>query len=230
MYQILIVANEMNYANALIARFSKNANAENAVFMKKYMRELFDFYGIKSPLRKDIQSKFLKEYGYPADSEMFETIRYFWNRQERECQYFAQELLSKLKKRKTEDFIFLYEEMICKKSWWDTVDFIAADLVGDYFLNFPHKRDEWVSKCIQSGNIWLQRSTLLFQLKYKKKTDTDLLYTLIDTLKDEKDFFIRKAIGWALRQLSRTNPEFVRELLRELSLSTLSVREAGKYL
>ena len=125
-----------------------------------------------------------------------------------------------------EEDINLFEFMVTHKSWWDTVDYIANKLMGAYFREFPEKRHEYVRKWIASNNIWLQRSALLFQLKYKSDLDPELLGSTIRQLLGSKEFFINKAIGWVLREYSRTNPEWVKEFADMTELQPLSAREA----
>ena len=115
--------------------------------------------------------------------------------------------------------------MITHKSWWDTVDFIAANLVGPYFKSFPGQREKITGKWLSSNNMWLQRSVLLFQLKYKDSLDTDFLADTIHSLTGSEEFFINKAIGWILREYSKTNPQWVRQFVQATSLHPLSKRE-----
>jgi len=123
-----------------------------------------------------------------------------------------------------------YQFLIINKSWWDTVDYIASNLVGPYFRIYPEKIAPVTSHWMESRNMWLQRTCLLFQLKYRGDTDTGLLTGFIEQLKDSKEFFIRKAIGWSLREYSKTNPEFVISFVRNNHLSGLSEREALKWI
>jgi 3-methyladenine DNA glycosylase AlkD len=120
--------------------------------------------------------------------------------------------------------------MITNKSWWDTVDFIATKLVGTYLVLYPCERKNYVNKWINSGNIWLQRTAILFQLKYKEQTDFELLTYIIRQLNHTDEFFINKAIGWALREYSKTNPVKVKEFIDSVQLSNLSIKEGSKYL
>jgi 3-methyladenine DNA glycosylase AlkD len=117
------------------------------------------------------------------------------------------------------------EYIIENKSWWDTVDFIAKKLVGRYFIEYPEYRDEFIEKWLKSDNIWLQRTTILFQLAYKEETDVKLLFDIIKKLKDIDEFFIQKAIGWSLREYSRTDPDKVEKFIKENDLSNLSSKE-----
>ena len=129
-----------------------------------------------------------------------------------------------------ENPIEFIEFMIVNKPWWDTVDWVASHHAGTYFKMFPHLIREKTGAWMNSENIWLQRSALLFQLKYKRHTDEKLLFDYILKLKDSKEFFIRKAIGWALREYSKTAPESVVHFVETTELSGLSRREALKWL
>ena len=113
-----------------------------------------------------------------------------------------------------------------QKSWWDTIDGIAANQLGNYFILYPNKIVEVTNKWMDSENFWLQRCCLLFQLKYRDKTNENLLANLILQLTDSKEFFITKSIGWSLRQYSKFNPEWVRDFVNNNTLQPLSRREA----
>jgi len=116
--------------------------------------------------------------------------------------------------------------MITHKSWWDTVDLIATKLVGEYFRIFPDQRGRYVEKWIASNNIWLQRTSIIFQLNYKEELDKEFLAYVINSLTGSKEFFINKAIGWILRQYGRTNPGWVIDFANKTRLNSLSRREA----
>jgi 3-methyladenine DNA glycosylase AlkD len=117
--------------------------------------------------------------------------------------------------------------MVTNKSWWDTVDFIAVKLIGNYFKVFPELKEDYINKWIASENIWLQRSALLFQLKYKKDLDPKLMAYTIKQLLGSKEFSVNKAIGWVLREYGRTNPNWVLDFVNTTStISNLSKKEA----
>lgn len=215
-----------DFIQNLSAEFSKNANAEIAKGQKAYMKNHFEFFGIKTEIRRELQKPFLIKTYLPSKIEAFHIIKTLWQQPEREYQYFAQELASQYLKQTAEEDIALYEFMIVHKSWWDTVDFIATKLLGNYFKKFPNQRSSYVKKWLRSGNIWLQRSALLFQLQYKEKLDTELLTATIQPLLGSKEFFINKAIGWVLRHYSRTNPDWVVEFVNSTPLENLSRKEA----
>lgn len=157
-------------------------------------------------------------------------VKTLWQKPEREYQYAAQELAAKYLRHSDKRDIDLFEWMITTKSWWDTVDFIASTIVGNYFKHFPDQLPEKNEDWLHSGDIWLQRTTLIFQLKYKEKVDEQLLVDNIRRLNGTNEFFINKAIGWALREYGKVNPEWVSDFTNQNNLSNLSRREALKRL
>jgi len=216
------------YFESLESEFQRNANQENAFFMKKYMKDKFDYYGIKTPKRRELLNGFLKKCGKPSNEDLKKCIKYLWNKPQREFQYAALNLLDNSKKYFDRELIDFIEYLITTKSWWDTVDGIASNHVGLLFSKFPELIKPYTNKWMKSENMWLQRTTILFQLKYKNDTDEKLLYKYIISLSGSKEFFIQKAIGWALREYSKTNPESVEKFIGENKLATLSVREGMK--
>jgi len=220
----------IEFINTLEIEFEKHKNAKIALEQKAYMRHQFQFYGLKATVRREIQKPFfIKEY-LPQKSEIEHIIKTLWEKPQREYQHFAQELAFKYVKQLELKDINLFEFMVTNKSWWDTVDFIANKLMGEYFKTFPNQKEKYVTKWLKSDNMWLQRSALLFQLKYKNKIDTVLLSSTINSLLNSKEFFINKAIGWVLREYSRTNPNWVIEFVNNTELSTLSKKEALRLL
>jgi len=215
------------FIQTLASEFSKNVNPRIAAEQKAYLKDKFEFYGMRTEARRTLQKPFLNKSFLPTKKEAFEMIKKLWLRPEREFHYFSQELAFRYLKEIDKNDIELYEFMVTHKSWWDTVDFIATKLMGAYFKSFPEERGNYVSKWIASKNIWLQRSALLFQLKYKDELDTQLLSTTINSLLGSKEFFINKAIGWTLRQHSRVNPNWVIDFIeRTPELAPLSKKEA----
>ncbi|OGU59425.1 MAG: hypothetical protein A2X64_00735 [Ignavibacteria bacterium GWF2_33_9] len=216
------------FSQKLIDLYSQNRNPETAVWAKKYMRDQYEFFGISSPERKVLMKVFFAENLLPDYNELQEIIEDLWNASERELQYFAMTLPEKYKRRWGMEFVELIEFMVTNKSWWDTVDFIASHLAGSYFKKFPNMIEPKTTEWMQSGNIWLQRVCIIFQLKYKKQINENLLYSFCEEMKDSKEFFIQKAIGWALREYSKTNPESVLAFVNETDLKPLSQREATR--
>ena len=196
--------------------------------MKEYMRSQFEFLGIPTPERTEWTRAFFKEQGYPEISELEYVVTSLWNLPEREYHYVALGILDKSVKKMSQESIQLFEHLIMTKSWWDTVDHIAANLVGTHFTRYPQLIPSYVDKWLSSDDLWLQRTALLFQLKWKQQTDEQLLFKTVEHLMHSEEFFIRKAIGWALREYSKTSPERVVEFVRTRPLSSLSTREALK--
>lgn len=216
------------YCKKIVSAFKSAENPDNARPMKAYMKNKFEFLGIKSPERRVLSKPFLTRTSLPSVERIWPLIREFWALPEREFQYFSMELAGKYHKVIEKNWIDQYEYMITKKSWWDTVDFIAAILVGSYFRKYQEMIPRVTDKWMNSGNIWLQRSCLLFQLKYKLQTNTVLLKSFILALAASKEFFIAKAIGWSLREYSKTNPEWVKSFIQNHDMQPLSKKEGLK--
>lgn len=228
------MSNKMTYKiilDNLIQEFELNKNAEQAVVMSAYMKNKFEFYGIKSPERKEISksfiSKLVKEFG-----EDYEDVsKILWKQNKRELHYVAMGFLLKTKKYWKDSSIDLFRDLITNKSWWDTVDFIATNLVGNYMLKFKSENYQLMKEWNKEENIWIIRVSILFQLKFKENADWDLLKSNIIAHKYSKEFFIRKAMGWALREYSKKEGERVVFFVDNHSeLPSLTQREALKWL
>lgn len=218
------------YVDDLKRLYQGHADPLNAQPMKAYMRDQFEFLGIKTPQRRELQQSFLLEHGLPDLEELSAILLELWNLPEREYQYSAIGLLERFKKRLPPEFIDTLETLLITKSWWDTVDSLAGGTIGCHFRRFPEIKEETLERWRKSNNFWLRRTSILFQLNYKQETDFDLMKDIICENLDSKKFFINKAIGWALRQYSRVNPVGVREFVKATPLSPLSTREALKWL
>ena len=217
------------YLQPLLARFEDNRDPVRASHMKKYMKDQYDFYGISTPERRGMMSAHIREHGLPEGSQVHDISRSLWERDERECQHTAVDMLNRMKKKLGPGDLPLLEYLIITKSWWDTVDGIAGWLAGELFKRHPEMIVPTTGRWMGSGNIWMQRSCLLFQLNYKKDTDLDLLFGFIEELSAHKSFWIRKAIGWILREYSKTDPGTVQAYVdAHPGLSGLSKREAMK--
>lgn len=216
--------------SVLKALFEENKNADNAAAMEKYMKNHFPFLGIKKPLRAELEKKFYGQTGLAKEPFQEEFVRTLWEMPEREYQYAALGYLEKFSKKLGSDDLELLKELITTKSWWDTVDALAAKPVGILGAKFPDTIPAEMDKWAVSDNMWLRRTAILFQLKYKKETDEQRLYTYIRQNANSKEFFIQKAIGWALREFSKTNPDSVKNFIESTELAALSRREGLKYL
>ena len=218
----------MKYLQPLIEKFESHADPIKAERMFLYLEEKFPMLGLDSKTREGIQKDFYNEFGYPEN--LFEVVFKLWELSEREYQMCAINLLRKFQNKLKKNDIQKIEKLITTKSWWDSVDGLSIWICSSYFKLFPESIVTVTTKWMKSNNIWLQRSVLLFQLKYKSETNAELLSNSIIQLKDEKEFFIRKAIGWILREYSKTNPLWVKKFLVKTKLSGLSYREASKYI
>lgn len=216
-----------SYTKGLAALFKENADTEQAAGAKAYMRNQFEYFGLKAPLWRKLFKDYSKT-GKPPFAEVVSVVKELYEQEEREMQYAAVELLALYKKEWDKDVIKLIEFIIATKSWWDTVDHAASELTGPYFKLFPAEIKKVTGKWNRSNNIWLQRSSIMFQKVYREKTDTALLSQYILHLRHSDEFFVQKAIGWALRQYAYTDAKWVKDFVKKNKLAPLSQREALK--
>ena len=216
----------LHYIEALSNDLQENADPLNAAGQKAYMRNQFEFYGLNAGRRRAVQRPYFSKPNLPSKEDLPALIKILWEKPQREFQLIGQELCAKYLNKTSIEDIQLYEYMVTHKSWWDTVDYIASHLMGNYFRNYPEERQHRIDKWLLSENMWLQRSALLFQLKYKEQLDTKLLRYTINHLLGSKEFFINKAIGWILREYGKTHPSWVLSFTNTTALHTLSIHEA----
>lgn len=213
------------------AKLEQSADPIKAPQMQAYMKTSQPFYGVQAVERKKQISEIKKQIPLSSFDEYQTVILQLWQSPHREEMYQALEVAERFRQFRTPKAMPLYEYLLETASNWDTLDWIASKLVGELVL----KHNELESSLIKwrkHSNFWLRRAALLAQLKHKKDTNLQLLADTITTLMHEKEFFIRKAIGWVLRELSKTNPDWVSMFVsqHETQLSGLSKREALKYL
>lgn len=218
------------YNTHLVPLFARHADPTQAAPMKKYMRDQFEYLGIKSPQFRLLMKEFIEENGLPPISELEPIVRELWSLPEREYQYVSTSLIGRLEDTLPSNFSRTFEYLITHKSWWDTVDTLAGGPVGVHFRRYPDVKVKSIAKWRKSEDFWLRRTTILFQLSYKKETDFDLLCELIRENLGSKEFFINKAIGWSLRQYAYTDPQAVKKFVKATPLHPLSRREAMKHL
>ena len=144
-----------DFINDIKREFENNKNAHHAFGMKAYMKNKFEFLGINSPTRRVLTQPFLKKDALPPENHIWPIVKYFWEEPQREYQYFAMEFIAKYHKVIKKNWIDHYEMLISDKSWWDTVDYIAINLVGGYFKKFPEQISNIMGRWMSSGNIWL---------------------------------------------------------------------------
>ena len=200
---------------ALTRLLTPLADPVRAVQMQAYMKNRFPFLGIPKPQLKAALKPHLKA---AAQAEA------------REYQYAALELLRAAQRQLTPTDLPRLNRLITTKSWWDTID-VLDRIVGDIALRHPEIHPT-ILQWSTDENIWLRRIAIDHQLLRKEKTNTTLLAQILDNNLGQSEFFINKAIGWALRDYSKTNPEWVREYIesRREKMAALSIREASKYL
>jgi 3-methyladenine DNA glycosylase AlkD len=202
-----------------------NGNEENRVPMEKYMRNQFSFLGIKTPERRALMKDFYKEY---KDFSL-DHVESLYHEKEREFKYAAIGILTRFVHELTHEDLDRLLALALTEPWWDTIDSFAPLVFGPMAMKDP-KVKERMRSLIYEENIWKKRISILFQLKYKERMDEDLLTEAITSNADTREFFVNKAIGWVLREYSKTDAEFVRRFIREHRLSNLSVKECSRYI
>lgn len=195
--------------------------------VKPDVKDVVDFYS-KGHTKYDLNDTTNLTKLYVAEQVMLLAKKLFFDAKSREEQYFAMDLLKKYVKKVPITAIDLYEELILKDSWWDTVDTLATTHVYEYFKLYPQERDKYIAKWRKGKQMWLVRTAIIFQNKMRDKTDIKLLFDLCDENKDSKEFFMQKAMGWALRELRKTSRNIVDDFLEKngANLPKLTVRVA----
>ncbi len=215
---------------SIIDMLAPLANAERALSMQNYMKNHFQFLGIASENWRKPLRAFLKQSPLPTHKELKINTLQLFQLTEREFHYCGIEYLAYYKKQLLVDDISFLEQLIVTHSWWDSVDSISSQLIAPFFQKYPALVPPVTEQWMNSDNIWLQRVCLIFQLSYKSKTDTALLSNYCLRLAHSKEFFIAKAIGWALRQYARTDADWVKTFIATHTVQPLSKREALKHL
>ncbi|MEV6849798.1 DNA alkylation repair protein [Actinoplanes sp. NPDC051411] len=211
--------------------FAASRDPERAAAMRAYMRDQFPYAGLPAPALRAMERKVFAGLSSPSVSDLREVALECWSRDEREYQYVACDYLRKHVRAADAPFIDTARTLITTKPWWDTVDALATRFVGDLVRLHPSlvaTMDAWSVE----SDMWLVRTAILHQLHYGTATDTGRLFGYCLGQASHLDFFVRKAIGWALRHYARTDPGAVRKFVaaNESRLSPLSVREATKHL
>lgn len=214
------------YFQSLKRAFEDHASEAEAAQMHEYLLGHFTFYGIKQGPRRALVKTFLEKEGLCTYEDLRYYIHWLYTQEQREYHYTALDLVLKHKRNWREDIVGLAEYMITYRSWWDTVDMVASNVIGAYWLKQPGGKSEFLERWIVSSNLWLNRTAIIFQLKYKMDTDTDWLIRSIEPHINSEQFFLQKAIGWALRQYSKFNPTWVIDFVTQRNLMPLSYKEA----
>ena len=210
-------------------RFEAREDKEAAAAMSKYMRNLFDFYGLPTPKRKEVYRDFIKAEK-KAKAIDWEFLDNCYEDKHREFQYLVYDYLLAAKQYVSFEDIPKIKKYITTKSWWDTTDFLCK-VIGDIGLRDARVKDLMIDWS-KDENIWLKRTAIEHQLGLKDKTDTGLLELVIVNSFGSHEFFVNKAIGWALRDYSKTDPEFVKGFINRHrdEMDSLSIKEASKYI
>ncbi|WP_372736481.1 DNA alkylation repair protein [Nocardioides sp.] len=223
----------MSSATIASLRASLTAVADPALApgMAAYMKDQFPFLGVKSGPRKQAQRSLIAAAKTVGEADLLALAAELFDEPEREFAYVACDVLRRWAGRLGPDSIGPLRELIQTKSWWDTVDVLAVHVVGAVVRanrDLVWVMDGW----IEDPDIWVARTAILHQLMWKADTDADRLFAYCDLRGGDKEFFIRKALGWALRQYARTDAEAVALYVAENAerLSGLTKREALKHI
>ncbi|MCX4809486.1 DNA alkylation repair protein [Streptomyces sp. NBC_01239] len=213
----------------LTVTYAAAADPERAASMRAYMKDVAPFLGLTTPLRRALSRTVLAGTPRPDEADCTAIALRCWELPEREYQYFAVDYLRRHVRQCTSGFLPVARYLVSTVPWWDTVDALASHVVGGLVAADPKlvgDMDAW----IVDEDMWVARTALLHQLRYKERTDTERLFAYCLRQSGHPDFFIRKAIGWCLREYAKTDPEAVRGFLaREKGrFAPLSVREALK--
>ena len=219
----------MNLYLEVKQEFEKRKDIINAKKMKAYMRNLFDFYGLATVNRRNVYNKYLKIERNNSFIDWTIIDKCFLDPY-REMQYFGMDYLLSKQKYLTYDDVLSIRKYIKVKSWWDSID-VFDRIVGDVGLK-DRRIDKLMVLWSKDDDFWIRRIAIDHQLNRKEKTNPLLLEEILVNNFGSEEFFINKAIGWALRDYSKTNPVFVRTFIKKHSskMSKLSVREASKYI
>ena len=209
--------------------FESREDKENAVAMSKYMRNMFDFYGLPTPKRKEVYNDFIKAEKKTKKID-WEFLDKCYEDNHREFQYLVYDYLLSMKQFVSYEDITKIKNYIITKSWWDTIDFLCK-VIGDVELRDSRVK-ELILEWSKNDNIWIKRTAIEHQLNLKDKTDYELLEKIIVNNFGTDEFFINKAIGWALREYSKTDQNWVKNFINKYKnqMSDLSIKEACKYI
>ena len=197
--------------------------------MARYMKNLFPFCGVKKPQRALLERPFLKESLTLPLPELIQEIFRNYRKDEREYQYYAIDLAQKNIQRLSLADLAKLLPLLAEKSWWDSID-AWRKVFATWVLAHPTELKQVYAFFYQHENFWYRRVAINLQLLFKEQTDPALLAQAILADLTTEEFFIQKAIGWALRDYSKVNPDWVKNFMQQHSLSKLALREGSKYI
>jgi 3-methyladenine DNA glycosylase AlkD len=224
------MASSKQLVSTLRKELTKHADPKVSKDAAAYMRNQFEFLGIKTPLRRELAKDLMGQSKNLSEQELIELCKELWAQREREFQYIACDLLAKNAKRLSPSYVKRVAPWFIKnKSWWDTVDSVRKSIEVVVSTN-PELKSE-MEKWIVNKNIWMVRSALIHQLTLGSKTDAKLLFRFCEIQAKETEFFVAKAIGWALRSYSYVDAKSVKKFVKEHpELTPLAKREGLKAL
>lgn len=217
------------WVNATIACLSPLACEQRGTDMRRYMKDVAPFLGIPTPDRRKAQSAAWKALPEPDTEDVATIVRSLWALQEREYHYAACDVLARTHRRLPGGFLEEpIQALLTTKAWWDTVDSLGSAVITPLVQRHPEQVTLMWAWC-ESGDRWLVRAAIQHQRGLKEDTDLDRLFTMCDLHAADREFFIAKAIGWALRDVTRWAPEAVHRFVDEHpNLSTVARREAAR--
>lgn len=222
-----------NLISAIRTALAQNANPEKAAGMRAYMKSAMPYRGVQTPVRRKLVRAALREHPLESREDWLAAVLDLWrDAAYREERYVAQDITGAPQFRTYRDLdtLPLYEEMVVSGAWWDLVDDVATHKLRELVDNHPGEMVVHMRGWSTDADLWKRRSSIICQVKRKEATDLDLLFDCIEPNLADPDFFIRKAIGWALRDLAWTDLQTVEDYVARNAdrLSTLSKREALK--
>jgi 3-methyladenine DNA glycosylase AlkD len=222
------MASSKQLVSTLRKELTKHADPQVSKDAAAYMRNQFEFLGVKTPLRRELSKDLITQSKDLSERELIDLCKELWAQPEREFQYVACDLLAKNAKRLSPNYVKRDAPWFIKnKSWWDSVDSVRKSIEVVVTANSELKSE--LEKWIVSNNIWMVRSALIHQLTLGGKTDEKLLFKFCEIQAEENEFFIAKAIGWALRSYSYVDPAAVKQFIKaHPELTPLAKREGLK--
>ncbi|RRO17472.1 DNA alkylation repair protein [Saccharopolyspora rhizosphaerae] len=217
------------FCEAALTSLREQAVPEDAPAMQRYMKSAMPFLGVRKPARVRIVDELCSRFRFATQEELVESARALWRgATHREERYVALSVTGHRAQRKLQDpgMLELYEEFVVTGAWWDFVDETASRRIGPLLLSHPDVVRPLLLRWAGDEDRWRRRTSIIAQLRAKDRTDVALLRRAVVTNLTDQDFFLRKAIGWALREHAKTDPDWVRDFVAQHELSPLSRREA----
>ena len=227
------MADWVNEASIYVqSALAEQANPDKAAQMQAYMKTEMPFYGVQKPGLIPVLRHVVKNFPPSTRAEYERLVLALWRLPHREEKYIAQRVAVKHRQFMVPASLSLYRRFVAEGAWWDFVDEASTHMVRELVLEFPLEVWPRVDTWIDADDMWLRRSAIICQVGAKERTDADRLFSFCEQRAFEKEFFIRKAIGWSLREYAKTDAAAVAAFAtshRE-DLSGLSYREATKHI